>query len=243
MLFVNTRPLERASSLTQALNMPVLALPLLELVPCHGVYPYEQLIDTQVIVVVSPTAAILGLQGLKANQISLKDLQHIQWIAVGQATAKVLDAVGMTAHIPLVETSEGMLDLPILKNQAIKQIAFWRGKGGRQFMMHQLAQQGISILNFCLYERKLPQASECVFQNSLRQLEQEKNIIVCISSEASWLNWLSLCQKTPHLITKCLYLTLGDRLTKLIQKNSSLHVQKIVSLKPHVIQQAVKDVL
>jgi uroporphyrinogen-III synthase len=36
-------------------------------------------------------------------------LKHIQWIAVGQATANRLHEYGIEAHVPDVETSEGML--------------------------------------------------------------------------------------------------------------------------------------
>ena len=51
------------------------------------------------------------------------------------------------------------MDLPIKQQDHLKQIAFWRGLGGRQFMMQQLQQQGISVLNFVLYRRQCPELS------------------------------------------------------------------------------------
>ncbi|MDW7640755.1 uroporphyrinogen-III synthase, partial [Klebsiella pneumoniae] len=76
--------------------------------------------------------------------LNLDDLKHIQWIAVGQATANRLHDYGIEAHVPEVETSEGMLNLPLLHHmQKSGSVAFWRGEGGRQFMMETLQQQGI----------------------------------------------------------------------------------------------------
>ncbi|MFX4774272.1 uroporphyrinogen-III synthase, partial [Acinetobacter baumannii] len=75
---------------------------------------YQQLSGAQAIVVVSPTAVDVGMQYLKQSGLKLDDLKHIQWIAVGQATAHRLYEYGVEAHVPDVETSEGMLNLPIL---------------------------------------------------------------------------------------------------------------------------------
>ncbi|WP_447503092.1 uroporphyrinogen-III synthase, partial [Acinetobacter pittii] len=92
--------------------------PLLELVAKpfseHLLQLYQQLVKAQAIVVVSPTAVDVGMQYLIESGLKLDDLKHIQWIAVGQATANRLHEYGVDAHIPDVETSEGMLNLPIL---------------------------------------------------------------------------------------------------------------------------------
>ena len=242
MLFINTRPTERANHLTQALDFPVLELPLLELVPNQiDIEQYQQLFQAQVVVVVSPTAAQLGLDGLKKSGVSLEQLEHIQWIAVGHTTAQVLQKVGITAHIPTLETSEGMLQLPVLRDIQQGCVAFWRGRGGRQFMMQHLYTQGIKILNFCLYYRQLPHHSLQVFKQNLRHIQHNIPVFVCISSEASWQNWLDLCKDFPDLIKQCIYLTLGERLTQLVQ-HSALSVRKIQSLTPKSIQEAVKEV-
>lgn len=167
MLFINTRPQDRASTLTEALvdaGYQVETLPLLELtaVPFSIELQqlYQQLEQTQVIVVVSPTAVEVGMRYLQQANIDLVQLTHIRWIAVGQATAQALAKFKIESLVPKVESSEGMLDLPILKQQdQLKQIAFWRGLGGRQFMMQQLQQQGVSVLNFVLYRRQCPELS------------------------------------------------------------------------------------
>ncbi len=77
---------------------------------------YSQLPHTHIIVVVSPTAVDIGIQYLTQSQISLQDLQHIRWVAVGEKTAEVLRGYGVHSEVPQVETSEGMLSLPCLQN-------------------------------------------------------------------------------------------------------------------------------
>ncbi len=149
MLFINTRPQDRAEQLSHALRlaqMDVLDLPLLELLP--QVWSddlsalYRQLPDAQVIVVVSPTAVKIGMAYLKQSGITLAQLEHIQWIAVGKTTAQALAKFNIKSDAPEIENSEGMLQLPILRQHPhLSRIAFWRGQGGRQFMMQQLQQR------------------------------------------------------------------------------------------------------
>ncbi len=166
MLFINTRPDSRAAELTEVLQnegCQVESLPLLELVAKpffeHLLQLYQQLVKAQAIVVVSPTAVDVGMKYLLQSGLKLSDLKHIQWIAVGQSTANCLNGYGIEAHIPDVETSEGMLNLPILHNmKQAGSVAFWRGEGGRQFMMETLQQQGIQILNFVLLSSAVPRS-------------------------------------------------------------------------------------
>ena len=245
MLFINTRPDSRAAELTEALQnkgYQVESLPLLELVAqpfSDSLFQlYQQLTDAQAIVVVSPTAVDVGMQYLTQSGLKLDNLKHIQWIAVGQATANRLHEYGIEAHVPDVETSEGMLRLPILYNMQQKgSVAFWRGEGGRQFMMDTLQQQGIQILNFVLYHRQCPEVSYSTFkhltQNSNYNLE---NWLVLITSEASWKYWLELCLKN-NVQPDCVYLVLGPRLFQLVKKyrdqqQAYFHIIQLENLSP-----------
>jgi len=197
MLFINTRPDDRASVLTQALSeagYQVEALPLLELVaePFSEALQqlYLALAETKVIVVVSPTAVDIGIRYLQQAGLQLDQLKHIQWVAVGQATAKALAQFKIASVVPEVETSEGMLELPLLKQQMhLNKIAFWRGLGGRQFMMQQLQQQGVEILNFVLYRRQCPEQSFIKFPEIVKKISLNQSVAVLISSEASWNYW------------------------------------------------------
>ena len=106
MLFINTRPQDRAENLSHALRMAqieVLDLPLLELVAQPWLDSlselYQRLPSTQVIVVVSPTAVEIGMDYLLTKaSLSLEAIRHIQWIAVGETTAQALAQYGITAE-------------------------------------------------------------------------------------------------------------------------------------------------
>ena len=247
MLLINTRPESRAQALSKkvrSLDIDVLDLPLLELIAVDYspqlARLYRQLAETQAVVVVSPSAAEIGLDYLAKSGIDLAELAHIKWIAVGKTTSQVLAKFGMNAFVPDVETSEGMLSLPVLKQLPINRVAFWRGEGGRQFMMQQLQQQGIAVLNFILYTRQCPPTTPQQFQQQIPYLSKTKQkIYVCMSSEASWLNWQKLCQNYPDILNKCHYLVLGERLKHLVANSAPLlqhnQVVQLSSLAPDVI--------
>ena len=249
MLFINTRPIDRAQALTQCLRQSgfdVLDLPLLELKPCPLTQllkqSYSQLQDTQIIVVVSPTAVQVGMQYLQQAGILISQIKHIQWIAVGRKTAEALAEYQISSHVPEVETSEGMLSLPIFNQlQDITQIAFWRGQGGRQFMMQQCTERHIKVLNFVLYQRECPQTTLSQFSAWLPQLAQsEKPYWNCITSEASWNHWLALTKDHPAILNDCHYLVLGERLYQLLLDEKNNHqkcfnITKILDLEPNTI--------
>ena len=250
MLFINTRPQDRAEELSHALRLAhidVVDLPLLELLPQAWSEDlsalYRQLPDAQVIVVVSPTAVQIGMAYLKQSGITLNQLKHIQWIAVGDRTAQALAQYGISAEVPKVETSEGMLQLPVLKTLNSGQcLAFWRGKGGRMFMMDQLKQQGMRILNFVLYERRCPVFPQQYLANIFSLLEKQKQYAMVVSSEAGWLNWIQLMQHQKHLIAKGHYLVLGERLYQVVsnyKKNQAtcFNITRLTDLKTDSILQ------
>lgn len=253
MLFINTRPSDRAQALTQCLeraHITVFELPVLELKECsldHALTQlYLQLFDVDVIVVVSPTAVHVGMKYLQKSGLHLSQLKQVQWIAVGQTTAKVLAKYGIKSVIPEVESSEGMLSLDIFASfQRLKKIAFWRGEGGRQFMMQQCERQHIDVLNFVLYERYCPSQSIKKFQLLAEKIHSiHPPYWVCISSEASWNNWLKLSQQHTELIQSCHYLVLGERLYQLLiddKKNLNLDfsLTRLSSLNPEVVLQEI----
>lgn len=217
---INTRPVERAAPLTTALQQAgfdVLELPLLELAAC----PFDEAIQQQLgligqaqcVVVVSPTAAMLGLDYLKQLGIAPLDLK-LQWIAVGQGTASQLKAAGIEAMIPEVETSEGMMSLDIFSHLPVTHavdhvptIMFWRGFGGRQFMWQQLTAQGWQIIDINLYQRKLPLDSVSRY-NSLQTCHPD---VLLISSGQSWQYWLQLGAMGHSSIVPKVILVLGTR--------------------------------
>ncbi|MBF7685339.1 uroporphyrinogen-III synthase [Acinetobacter sp. B10A] len=251
MRFINTRPADRAEPLTQQLQQlghEVLQLPLLVLKPIalhdHLRSQLMRLNQAQIVVVVSPTAAYLGLQYLQVLNIPVATLTQLKWIAVGEKTAKVLAVAGIDACVPTVETSEGMLQLPLLQQSGLNMVAFWRGEGGRQFMMEQLRAQGVQIFNMLLYQRALPQDALMHAHSISQQLHQEVNqqTFVCISSEASWKNWQYLCAQQNWSLSHFTYLPLGQRLADLLSTDLThiaTTIYPIFDLKPATIHTAM----
>jgi uroporphyrinogen-III synthase len=248
MLFINTRPSQRAEALSSALldlNVDVIDLPLLDLkarpLTLEMKLLYGRLSEVSVLVVVSPTAVSVGMQYLHDCNVDLKHLSHVKWIAVGEKTAEELNKYHIKSFVPEVETSEGMLQLPVLNTlDKGAKIAFWRGEGGRQFMMESLCQKGMEVLNFVLYERQLPLESKAKAQQTILQLTSTEHYVVLITSEASWLNWLELIQFNSNLLNKGQYWVLGDRLFNILnnyKKQQDLYYQvvKLMNLKTESI--------
>lgn len=255
MLFINTRPEDRAQALTRCLeqaNFTVLEMPVLELSARSFDQTlkdlYLQLPQAQIIVVVSPKAVEVGMAYLKKSGLSIDALAHIQWIAVGEKTAQALAKWGIESLVPEVETSEGMLTLPIFEHlQPHQKIVFWRGEGGRQFMMQQCREKQFEVLNFVLYERFSPKNTAQIFTSFVAQFAQfELPYWICISSEASWKNWLTLSQAHLTILQSGHYLVLGERLYHVLKDaqetlNIHLEITRIDHLDPDVILQTIED--
>ena len=235
---INTRPVERATALSkalQALGYSVYELPLLSLEPiafnAELEAQFAQFKHAEIVVVVSPIAVERGMQYASQCNISLAELQKKQWIAVGQSTQKVLAKYKIDSQCPTVETSEGMLQLPILndlisaqssksKHTKSLRIAFWRGIGGRTLMMDELIAQGCTVLNILLYRRAMP----IYTMDDLKQLAQQLPATILISSEQSWKNWQQLTtQLVEHAIvskdifSENQYVVLGDRVSQVLR--------------------------
>ena len=253
MLFINTRPADRAQALTQCLvqaHFQVLDLPLLALQPlpynAQLQQQFTQLAAVQAIVVVSPTAVEVGLAYLQRSQVKLEQLQHIEWIAVGKKTAAVLAQHGITASVPEVDTSEGMLQLPLFTQRPdLKAIAFWRGIGGRAFMMQQCQQKNIAVVNMLLYARCFPESSKQQFQAFLTMMQREPQpFVMNISSEASWCYWLDLCESHSDILQKGHYLVLGTRLYQILledrkSKNFCFNITSLENLEENTVLQTL----
>ena len=197
---VNTRPADRAAALTSALLQAgylVTELPLLQL----DALPLDQALSDQLrlvqqmhcVIVVSPTAAEIGLSYLQQLQLQPRQLP-LQWIAVGQGTASVLQQAGLQPLTPALETSEGVLALQgVIEPHMQQQVMVWRGIGGRELMLRSLDEQGHVVHNVVLYQRGLPVQAAMQY----RQLMAQQPDVLLISSGESWRHWQQLGQEMP----------------------------------------------
>jgi uroporphyrinogen-III synthase len=102
--------------------------------------------------------------------------------AIGEATARALDNVGLPATLtPSRMDSEGMLALPEL--QAIRgQRAFiLRGNGGRELLAETLHERGAEVIQVEVYRRQLPQRVAGV-RNLLDNWPQLVDVVIATSA-------------------------------------------------------------
>jgi uroporphyrinogen-III synthase len=258
--FLNTRPVDRAAPLTLALQQAgwqVSEFPLLELVPLMldelDISALSQLVfqPVRVIVVVSPTAARLGLEALASLNIAPEQLK-IRWLAVGQGTAQLLSDAGIKPEVPELESSEGMIASSALKDLIPKEwVMVWRGVGGRELVQECLLARGVQLQIINLYERQLPKQShsgwidEWMNDGSTRLPKQTLNKndsfsqrVVLLSSGESWRYWQMLAGEAalaPWL------LVMGQRLMNELSP-LTVRMSHINSLKPEHILQVLTDI-
>lgn len=249
MQIINTRPAQRAQALTLAIQQAgyqVVELPLLALEPLpldtKLKNQYQDFDTTQYVVVVSPTAAELGLRYYFELGYTQAALLKKTWIAVGVATQQYLATFDIPSVVPDVETSEGMLSLSVFDQLDHTSIAFWRGIGGRTFMMECLKNQGCNILNMLLYKRHLPAVS------LTRAALVQNNAIVMITSEESWNNWCLLGRKFNWDLARFAYIVLADRVTHILnqyflKQQQNARITTVYTLKTSCILEQSKRIL
>lgn len=252
--FLNTRPTDRTQPLTLALTKAgwhVDELPLLELIPIpvtkQDEHVLQQLLTQppRVIVVVSPTAARLGLQALDILNIKVAELP-MRWLAVGHGTAQVLKAVGISADVPELETSEGLIASSALSDLVVDELVMvWRGIGGRELVQESLLARGVRLQVLNLYQRQLPESSTALWanycattSNSVKKDDKHLPDVVLLSSGESWRYWRELAGEqalSPWL------LVLGQRLMDEVVQLTP-RIRRLTSLQPQHILDVVAGI-
>ncbi|WP_111657471.1 uroporphyrinogen-III synthase [Isoalcanivorax indicus] len=101
---------------------------------------------------VSPNAARLGCAALA--DVWPQWPVGVHWLAVGEATAAVLNEAGLPAEAPSAGfNSEAVLALPCLQSLADRKIMILRGDGGRELFADTLRQRGAQVMTLPLYRR------------------------------------------------------------------------------------------
>jgi uroporphyrinogen-III synthase len=252
--FLNTRPTDRAQPLTLALKQAgwhVDELPLLELIPVPVSEQDQQVLRNlavqppRVIVVVSPTAAQWGLHALAELKLNVEALP-IRWLAVGHGTAHVLKTAGISADVPELETSEGMIASSTLQELVIDELVMvWRGMGGRELVQESLLSRGVRLQVLNLYQRQLPESSKALWvdycatkRDSIKKYDKHQPHVVLLSSGESWRYWRELAGEQalmPWL------LVMGQRLMDEVVPLTS-QVRRITSLHPAHIVDVVTEI-
>lgn len=234
MIFINTRPTSRSLLLTQAMQdkgMTVLEMPLLELAPIdisEREQQYQQQFCQQqdyyqALVVVSPTAARMGLAACPKGFIP-----SCAVIAVGHATADILRAEGWQVQCPEEYSNEGMIKMSSLNSLGVgDHILVWRGRGGRRVLVNFLQDNGVGVHAIAWYQRRCPIDAPAKFeqlQQQLTTLVSNQRPIALVSSGEAFTNWRLLFAEAEGekgnglQLADFNYLTFGKRLTQTLDE-------------------------
>lgn len=236
---INTRPVNRAQPLTDALMQKgalVTAIPLVENIPLALSAEHRQYLLNldlyDVVFVVSPTAAKLGL-ALLGDYWPQWPIA-VQWLAIGEATAEVLHQYGLQAIVPTQETSEGLLQLPCLQQlQQGQKMLVLRGQGGRNLVRDNLQQQGVKVDYLDLYQRQVPINSQQLWQ-------QQKNSpdLVVITSGEILQSWRQL---VGEHFSKIPMVVISKRLVAMAKALGVMQVITAASTRPEDIVHAIQQ--
>lgn len=218
-ILINTRPTHRGDAIRQMMGVTVVDLPLLE-IHSLSISECEQTMMMQfcqgaydALVITSVESARRALDYLHTHQIDLPIHQsNTPIIAVGTATAQVMQAYGFDVILPQTANNEGMLATPQIASLTTHdRVLIWRGIGGRRLLHDTLTAKGVHIDAIEWYERATPPDLLDNFTATLPTLPSHAHVI--ISSEMAYQAWASL----PHAETRYHYLALGERLAHIIR--------------------------
>ncbi|MDP5029669.1 uroporphyrinogen-III synthase [Paraglaciecola sp.] len=160
-------------------------------------------LSTQSLVIVTSTVAAEQCVLFKSMWPS-----QVQFFAVGQSTADILNQAGLTAIVPTEARSEGLLALPMLNDVADKTVIIIKGFGGRELLADTLTLRGAKVREWALYKRVALAKPFCTRQWHHEQIQ----CIIATSGEviaaafnhyaASWLQtklWIVVSERTADI--------------------------------------------
>ena len=243
-ILINTRPIHRGDAIRQMTGVMMVDLPLLE-IRSLSISECEQAMMMQfcqgaydALVITSVESARRALDYLRSHQVNVPTLPNTPIIAVGTATAQVMQAYGFDVILPQTANNEGMLTLPQIKSlTAHDRVLIWRGVGGRRLLHDTLTAKGVHIDAIEWYERTTPSDLYDNFSAILPTLPTTpSHAHVIISSEMAYQAWASL----PHAETRYHYLALGERLARIIRTHEpSAAISMIDDLSVQAIGRAI----
>lgn len=206
MRILNPRPERQARPLSLALREAgheVIELPLLAIEPLA----LDGLARSQVLALDRYDGIVFVSANAARYAVAAISDYWPQWphplscIAVGVATAAVLEAEGLDVHIAAQENSEGMLALPVLQEQAVagQRWLVCRGEDGRELLAATLRARGAEVDTLALYKRFLPERARGDWAACYPRPEA-----VLLSSAMIWQHWQQIAGSeatVPWLIT------------------------------------------
>jgi len=139
----------------------------------------------------------------------------IDWIAVGDSTAKVMSDQGLMPIVPDSHNSEGLLELLQLKNVSGNKILIVRGLGGRPLLAETLTSRGGIVELAEIYQRKTPAYND---DELLAILSPSKLDIVLVTSVESLTNLCAIVGDDLTQLQQIPLLVVSERIALIAKK-------------------------
>jgi uroporphyrinogen-III synthase len=215
-----TRPQPQAANFARLIEQhggcPVI-FPTLEICPVENSQTIKQTLENlktyQWLIFVSVNAVNFAVT---ANNGKIDKFKHTKIAAVGKATAKALENLGLTVDLVPDSgfNSEALLETPALKNVQNQKVLIVRGVGGRETLADTLKQRGASVDYVEVYQRQLPEADPTPVVNLLKT--QQLDWVTITSTEA--LQNLVIMLKPYHtLLMNIPLLVISERIKQIAQ--------------------------
>ena len=138
-------------------------------------------------------------------------------LAVGQGTAVALCRHGLAAQAPArQQDSEGLLDLPALRDVQGRGVALIGAPGGRGLLQQRLADRGARLREVCVYRRTAPRLDRRHL-DAVRQLPPDARVLLSSAQALAHLReglpaeaWARLCTAVAVVSSKRLELAARD---------------------------------
>ncbi len=166
---------------------------------------------------ISPSAVEFGMPLILARW---PQLPNIVWAAVGPGTANTLQRYGirtvLMSDAPPYE-SETLLALPAFQDVQGKNIALFRGNGGRALLLDTLRERGAIVQTIAVYERCLPTLSPETVEN-IKQWHASSFDVIITTSADSLRNLVLLVGKTIGRLAEIPIVVVGLRMYELAKE-------------------------
>lgn len=224
-----TRPQHQSSGLVEriellggtARQLPVIAIQALD----DGQVEKQKVLDLDQydsVIVVSGNAATIGLDWIDRFWPQLPP--HLNWFAVGNATARILRQFGLVVAVPAQGfNSEALLAMPELQSAQGQKILIIKGVGGRTMLEESLTAKGAQVDTLSLYRRFKPSYSVTEIRDCVG--DRPLDAIVVTSVESLQNMQEILAPAVNDLLTTTL-VTASERITR---RAAELGFQRIVT--------------
>lgn len=139
---------DRQAAALRADGHHALVAPVIRISPLAGPPPAGPWTD---LVFLSEHAVRFGVPGLRAAGV---DPALLAVFAVGSSTAARLAELGISATVPRLASSEGLLALPEFVDPRRHSVLIVAGKGGRDVLARELRHRGARTGTFAVYQRE-----------------------------------------------------------------------------------------